>query len=256
MEKRYYVVVTGTAGSGKTTLVHNLSEWMNSQKISVTTINLDPAVEWIPYSPDIDVREYVSAKKVAEQYSLGPNGALVASIDMLHNYTENIRSELTNTESLFTLIDTPGQIELFAYRESSLSVLNQIINPYTTVVLFLIDSTFLTSFSKLISLLMLSISVQLRLELPQINIISKSDLLDPQMLEIIEKINESQEIVKEFLLNEDNPYAHFIEKIADITIEEGFKLIPVSTKKEDSIWNLFGEIQGILGIEEGIETSI
>ncbi|MEM4474944.1 MAG: ATP/GTP-binding protein, partial [Fervidicoccaceae archaeon] len=65
--ERYYVLVVGPAGSGKTTLVKALGDWMESLGISYCRVNLDPAVEWIPYSPDVDVREFVDARKVAEE---------------------------------------------------------------------------------------------------------------------------------------------------------------------------------------------
>jgi len=51
--------------------------------LKVSFINLDPGVEELPYTPQTDVREYVNVRDVMRRYGLGPNGALIKSIDTL-----------------------------------------------------------------------------------------------------------------------------------------------------------------------------
>jgi len=250
LEERYYLIFVGTAGSGKTTLVKAFGEWLESLNISNCKVNLDPAVEWIPYSPDVDVREYVDARRVAEEYQLGPNGALITSIDLLYNHVYEIRRDIIKSQSKYVLVDTPGQLELFAYRTASLEVIKRIANPYTTVVLFLIDGTFVSQASNLVSLLLLSQSVQLRHQLPQISLISKADILPREALDLVEKINESSEMLSELLQMEKSVHAIFIAKVLELIVEEGFRLIPVSAYNVDTLWPVFEEVQRILGTEE------
>jgi hypothetical protein len=49
----------------------------------VHIVNLDPAAESFAYTPEVDVRELVTADDVMEMMDLGPNGALVYCMEYL-----------------------------------------------------------------------------------------------------------------------------------------------------------------------------
>ena len=138
----YYIVMVGPAGSGKSYLTSALSEWLEDQQLSVLRLNMDPAAEWLPYSPDIDVREYVDARKVMKEYNLGPNGALIVSVDMLVNHIDKIKEELDSVRPNYVIIDSPGQLELFAFRTSGPLVLDQLVGGDKVASLFLLDATY------------------------------------------------------------------------------------------------------------------
>ena len=108
----------GTAGSGKTTLTAEFGKYLEENDYSVSYVNLDTGVRKLPYKPDLDVREDVTAWKLMEE-GLGPNGAIVKSYDLLvrkvREYAERIRS--LDEESDYVLIDTPGQMETFLFHE-------------------------------------------------------------------------------------------------------------------------------------------
>ena len=82
--------VVGTAGSGKSLLSSALREWLESNGWSAAIINLDPGADKLPYSPDVDFRDYVRVEDVMRQYNLGPNGALVLSVDILASRVDEI----------------------------------------------------------------------------------------------------------------------------------------------------------------------
>ena len=69
------IYFVGTAGSGKSSLVYAFQQWMTLEGLDCITINLDPGAEFIPYVPDIDIRDWVKVSEVMEDYGLGPNGA-------------------------------------------------------------------------------------------------------------------------------------------------------------------------------------
>lgn len=46
------------------------------------SVNLDPAVSKVPYGAKIDIRGTVNYKEVMKQYSLGPNGAIMTSLNL------------------------------------------------------------------------------------------------------------------------------------------------------------------------------
>ncbi|NJE53628.1 ATP/GTP-binding protein [Thermococcus sp. 21S9] len=108
----------GTAGSGKTTLTAEFGKYLEENGYSVSYVNLDTGVRKLPYRPDIDVRDDVTAWKLMEE-GLGPNGAIVRSYDLLvpkvNDYAERIRE--LDGRSDYVLIDTPGQMETFLFHE-------------------------------------------------------------------------------------------------------------------------------------------
>lgn len=71
------VLIVGMAGSGKTTLMHRLN-----QEDRTYCVNLDPAVLDVPYDVDIDIRDTVNYKSVMKFHKLGPNGAIMTSLNL------------------------------------------------------------------------------------------------------------------------------------------------------------------------------
>ena len=71
------IFVTGTAGSGKSSLVSKLYEYYTRNSAFAAILNLDPGVESMPYNCDVDVRDYVDYVSIMQEYNLGPNGGLV-----------------------------------------------------------------------------------------------------------------------------------------------------------------------------------
>ncbi|MCI4337934.1 MAG: ATP/GTP-binding protein, partial [Thermoplasmata archaeon] len=72
--------------------------------------------------------------------------------------------------------DTPGQVELFAFRESSRAIVDALSGDRSAIA-FLFDPTLAKSPSGFVSLLMLSATVEFRFRLPTLNLLTKTDLL-------------------------------------------------------------------------------
>ncbi|MFX0084142.1 MAG: ATP/GTP-binding protein [Candidatus Hodarchaeota archaeon] len=178
--------IVGTAGSGKTMLTDSLQRFLLTKGASFTTINLDPAVQHIPYQADIDIRDYIDYNRLVDEYQLGPNGAMIAAADLIADYITNIREDIEELgeSSDIVLVDTAGQIELFAYRNFSI-MLTESFPSDTSTIAFLFDSALVSSIIGFLSISLLATSVQLRLNLPIIHIMSKTDLLKPHQVERI-----------------------------------------------------------------------
>ncbi|MGC9201632.1 MAG: ATP/GTP-binding protein, partial [Thermoproteota archaeon] len=116
VEEAPAVFVIGTAGSGKTSLTSSMVEWLIRRGINAEAINLDPGVEFLPYEPLVDAREYVDVYEIMRTEGLGPNSALVLSTDLLVDYVDEMRKTLSESTADIFIVDTPGQIELFAFR--------------------------------------------------------------------------------------------------------------------------------------------
>jgi radical SAM superfamily enzyme YgiQ (UPF0313 family) len=63
----YVTFVIGTAGSGKSLLVSSFSDWLKLKKQNVITVNLDPGVIKTPYTPDVDVRDFISIDELMDK---------------------------------------------------------------------------------------------------------------------------------------------------------------------------------------------
>ncbi len=84
----YTAFIVGTAGSGKSFLTSTLVDYLKLNEINVNTLNMDPGVLRLPYAPDIDVRAYIDINEIMNEFELGPNGGLVAAVDLITSQSE------------------------------------------------------------------------------------------------------------------------------------------------------------------------
>jgi hypothetical protein len=180
----YIVFIIGTAGSGKSLLTASFVDWLKMAKQKVTAVNLDPGVVTLPYSPDIDVRDYVSVGELMEKHGLGPNGALVMAADLIAEETDTIAEEIENENPDIVIVDTPGQMELFAFRASGPYIVSELTKDPKAIV-YLFDSVFSSNPLSYVSNLFLSAAIYSRFFVPQTYVLSKCDLLPPDKLNLI-----------------------------------------------------------------------
>lgn len=234
----------GTAGCGKTSLVKTYSEYLGDIGADAITVNLDPAVLSTPYNPDVDVRNYVSIGKLLDNEALGPNGAIVAAMDMIAANLEPLLHEVNRHDPDYVLVDTPGQLELFAFREVGPIILNSLTDSQKAAV-FLLDPVIAQDSTGLASLLMLSVSSSLRLGVNTINVLSKADVLSEDVRErIVGYFEEPEEFVSSVfgrrgLVNKLT--ARFVEAVFDVAGVN--QPIPLSSYELFGLPELHAEIQ-------------
>ncbi|MFQ5711170.1 MAG: ATP/GTP-binding protein [Candidatus Geothermarchaeales archaeon] len=173
--------IIGSAGSGKSELTASLSEWLRREDQDVAIFNLDPGVLKTPYVPDIDIREYVNVQDLMSEYGLGPNGGLVLAMDLAADYIESVNKEIAEMNPDHLIVDTSGQMELFAYRASGTFFTNAL-HGETKAIVFLFDGMFCSDPRNFLSSVLLSSSIHYRFMLPVINILNKTDLLSEDVL--------------------------------------------------------------------------
>ena len=178
------IFIVGTAGSGKSLLTSKIHEYYTRNGAFSAILNLDPGVESLPYSCDIDVRDYVDIVSIMKQYDLGPNGALIMTNDLIASKIDSIQDEIDEVNPDYLLIDTPGQIELFAYRASG-QFLVQNLRIDEKMSIFLFDGALITSPINFVSIALLATSIKLRLGLPAINVLTKTDLIGKKLKDIL-----------------------------------------------------------------------
>ncbi len=172
--KRLYFV--GTAGSGKSTLTKAFGQWMNNEGYDVTSVNLDPGAEKLPYEADVDIRDWIRLSEIMKEYELGPNGAQVLASDMLALNVSEVVDVVDGFNTDYTLIDTPGQLELFAFRKSSQVVVDAF-DAESSALVFLFDPVLAKDPNGFVTSMLLSSTVSFRLPLPFITVLAKADLL-------------------------------------------------------------------------------
>jgi hypothetical protein len=178
------IFIVGTAGAGKSLLTSKIYEYYTRNGAFAAILNLDPGVETLPYACDVDVRDHVDIVSLMKQYELGPNGALIMANDLIATKIDAIRDEVDKANPDYLLVDTPGQIELFAYRTSG-QFLVQNLNIDEKMSIFLFDGSLVTTPVNFVSIALLATSIKLRLNLPTINVLTKTDLIGDKLKEIL-----------------------------------------------------------------------
>ncbi len=171
------VIFLGPAGSGKSTLVAAYSKWLEEGGASVYTVSLDPAVDVLPYKPGFDVRSIIDAREIARKYGLGPNGALVKAMEVMAERVEELVSVLRSVDAEYVLIDTPGQMEVFLFRDISWKLTEKLVElSPETYALFVLDASVIRQPEDYALLSILSTAVQLRLGVMTAPVLNKADL--------------------------------------------------------------------------------
>ena len=233
------VFVAGTAGSGKSLLTSRLVQWYRDRGAFAATLNLDPGVASLPYEPDIDVRDIIDIGTLMENFGLGPNGALVMASDMIATKMDELQSQVDELNPDYIIVDTPGQIELFAFRASGpYFVSNLQVDNKATI--FAFDGTLVSSPINFVSIALLASSVKLRLKTAQINALTKRDLVVDRLKEILEWPGSSHAL--EIALNgeKETEYSLLSKDLSRSMAKAGFApgLVAVSSITMNGILNL------------------
>lgn len=241
------MIMMGTAGCGKSTLTSALASFMDNNHLDVTKVNLDPAARRLPYDPDVDIRDYVNVDDVMNQLGLGPNGALVASVDMVAGQIDKIKEEIESTKSEYAIVDTPGQIELFAYRSTGPLIVSAL-GGQTTVNLHLLDPNLVRYPTGFVSLALLGLSLQYRFTATQFTLLAKSDLLsDEEVNRIVEWSTNSAQLY-ENVDTEGKGVTRDVSKIICEVLDRigsSGEVIPVSAQREEGLDVLYAELERV-----------
>lgn len=239
--------ITGTAGVGKTTFTTAFKEWLVESERSVATVNLDPGMEDAGFEPDVDVRDWVKLSEIMDEHGLGPNGAQIAASDMVAVNIADIRTAVQALKAEIVLVDTPGQIELFAFRESSKAVVEEL-GGENSMIAFLLDPMLAKFPNGLVSLFMLSATVQFRFSCPLLNILAKDDLLTPEERESIKRWTENPDAIYDSLAR-GTPGADILVSReffrALETLSPQWSLLPTSAVEERGFDGLYQQVQQI-----------
>lgn len=211
------IICIGMAGSGKTTFMQRLNSHIRSSKeLKERTgkdknipyvINLDPAVLKVPYGCNIDIRDSIKYKKVMENYQLGPNGAIVTSLNLFSTKVDQIIKlvEKKKDTNPYCIIDTPGQIECFVWSASGSIITESFASTFPTVIAYIIDTPRNTSPTTFMSNMLYACSILYKTKLPMVIVFNKTDVTKEDFAkEWMTDFESFQNAIREDQENQDN----------------------------------------------------
>ncbi|MEM4245680.1 MAG: ATP/GTP-binding protein [Candidatus Bathyarchaeia archaeon] len=166
------VMVLGPAGCGKTSLTGRFGAYLREEGYIVKLVNLDPGCLSLPYRCDYDLRDRFTIEKIMRDEGLGPSGSMVEAMNRL------TRVEVPKLEGDFVLIDTPGQLEVFAFYDSGPKVVERL---QDLVGVFIIDAGI--GVEDLPAAYLYSLAIRYRLGIEMVNVINKVDLIEKRNLD-------------------------------------------------------------------------
>ncbi|KEI39812.1 uncharacterized protein L969DRAFT_16492 [Mixia osmundae IAM 14324] len=258
---RYAVLVTGPAGSGKTTLCGALIAHAQTLGRSVHLFNLDPAAEHFDYQPSIDVKDLISLDEVMEDLQMGPNGGLIYCFEYLLQNMDWLDASMGDYEDDFLIVDC--QIELYTHIPlipRLVAQLNQL--NVRMCALYLIESQFMEDTAKYFSGVLSAMSCMINLELPHLNLMTKMDLVKssresrgakPRQLE--RYLEADPMLLTDEINAKTNPKFHALnETLVDLIQEYSMvSFLPVDASDEESLTVLLSHIDNVLQYGENEE---
>ena len=248
--------IIGTAGSGKSLFTAAFAEWLKMSKQDVAIVNLDPGALKLPYQPDVDVRNYVDVGNLMEKYSLGPNGALIMAADLIADEIENLTRDIEEAHADLVLVDTPGQMELFAFRASGPYIVNELTKEPKALI-YLFDAVFSVNPFNYVSNMFLSAAVYNRFFQPQLHVLSKSDLIPKKDVQAITSWSANPMALEDSLQTRlDDTKRIFSRNMMSAINKLGMKflLMPVSSKTNEGMVNINTTLERILNYGEKYTT--
>jgi hypothetical protein len=243
----HMIFIVGTAGSGKSSFTAAFTRWLEMQREDVMAINLDPGAPNLSYSANVDIRDYIKVEDVMEEYGLGPNGGLVAATDMIKDVVEDVSQDIEDFTPDLCIVDTPGQMELFAFRDIGAQVAERLTDADKGLV-YLFDAGFCRDPLNYVMNMFLASAINTRFQLPQFQVISKIDLLKEKELEQMMGWSEDSDLLREAVdaklsgMNKEISQ-DMLEIIERMGIE--FSPIAVSAKTHDGFHVLYSELQRV-----------
>jgi GTPase SAR1 family protein len=190
-----------------------------------------------------------------EEYGLGPNGGMILASDLMVNYLDDLKNEIDEFNPDWVLVDTAGQLELFAFRETGPLIASSLgFGDIQRSVSFLFDANFVLRPNGFISTLLLAASVQFRFrKISQINVLSKVDLLDEDQIDMVVNWSQDFKALEESTSERESGLIRELSMyLSEVFVEMGStaELIPCTIKQEDGLDLLFGYLQRVFDYDK------
>ena len=167
---------------------------------------------------------------------------------------DEIQNEVNRVNPDYLIVDTPGQIELFAYRSSGPFLVENISSEEKTNI-FLFDGALINTPVNFVSIVLLATSIRLRLKIATVNVLTKTDLIGAKLKEILQWTTSLSTLENAIGKEADGDTYTLTTNILRGLNLGGFAqgLIPISNVTGDGFVNLEGALSRILNLGEEVE---
>ena len=174
--------------------------------------------------------------------------------DLIATKIDDIQKEADTINPDYLIVDTPGQIELFAYRQSGPFFVNEFVAD-EKMNLFLFDGTMVSSPSNFVSLTLLSTSIRLRLGLPTVNVITKTDLIQEKLEKVLSWSGTDSQLEADLAGELNGDTFSLVSDMLSSLNRHDFKqdLIPVSNLTGDGMVSLQSALSRTINLGEELE---
>jgi GTPase SAR1 family protein len=184
VKQKFGQLIIGAPGSGKTTYIKSMKDFYSQCGRKTLSINLDPANDNKTSVFDIDIRNLINLEEVEEKFKLGPNGSFLYCINFLNDNISWLDEQINQEkykDYFHYLIDTPGQIEIFTVSPEFKNICDYITDTKKLNIKLccvnLIECINMCDMPKYIFSIFSVLNAMINLALPQVNFISKCDLI-------------------------------------------------------------------------------
>ncbi|KAF5319358.1 hypothetical protein D9619_008677 [Psilocybe cf. subviscida] len=192
-KKPMAIITIGMAGAGKSTFVSRLNSYLHSLEPPSPPyiLNLDPAMTYVPYEPNIDIRDTINYQEVMKQFVAsglhcvvrvlsspqGPNGGILTALNLFTTKFDQVLSLVEQRAETvdYVVLDTPGQIEIFTWSASGAIITDALASTLPTVVAYIIDTPRTTAPATFMSNMLYACSILYKTKLPFILVFNKTD---------------------------------------------------------------------------------
>ena len=243
--KTLNLIVLGMAGSGKTTFVQKLEEEIANKDKESYIINLDPAVMDTLYEPNLDIRDTIKYKEVMTSNNLGPNGAILTSLNLFSTNIDKVISILESKKDLdFVVIDTPGQLEVFSWSASGKLITDSFSLIFPSILIYIIDIPRCNNPNTFSSNMLYALSIMYKMKLPLMIAFNKLDVTkDNKVIEWMQDFESLQ-----VALSKKDDYISTFSSSLSLLLAEFYKTIKyvsVSSKTGEGFDELISKCEEI-----------
>ena len=243
--KTLNLIVLGMAGSGKTTFVQKLEEEIANKDKESYIINLDPAVMDTLYEPNLDIRDTIKYKEVMTSNNLGPNGAILTSLNLFSTNIDKVISILESKNDLdFVVIDTPGQLEVFSWSASGKLITDSFSIIFPSILIYIIDIPRCNNPNTFSSNMLYALSIMYKMKLPLMIAFNKVDVTkDNKVIEWMQ----DYESLQDALGKKDDYISTFSSSLSLLLAEfyKTIKYVSVSSKTGEGFDELISKCEEI-----------
>ena len=243
--KTLNLIVLGMAGSGKTTFVEKLEEEIANKDKESYIINLDPAVMNTLYEPNLDIRDTIKYKEVMKSNNLGPNGAILTSLNLFSTNIDKLITLLENKTDLdFVVMDTPGQLEVFSWSASGKIITDSFSLIFPSILIYIIDIPRCNNPNTFSSNMLYALSIMYKMKLPLLIAFNKLDIAKEN--KVIEWMQDFQSL-QDALKQKDDYISTFSSSLSLLLAEfyKTIKYVSVSSKTGEGFDELLTKCEEI-----------